>query len=59
MELPFGLEIEFLSDNELIDKITEVLQVIEVKKRTHDDDRDEQELYQELETERLRRQVKL
>jgi hypothetical protein len=41
-----------------MDKITEVLQVINMKKGTHDDDRDEQELYQELETERLRRQVK-
>jgi hypothetical protein len=56
VELPFGLEVEFLSDNELMDNITRVLQVIKMKKSTQDDDRDERELYQELETERIRRQ---
>ena len=58
IELPFGLEIEFLSDSELMDKITEVLEVINMKKSMQDDDQDEQELYEELETERIRRQSK-
>jgi hypothetical protein len=55
IELPFGLEIEFLSDSELMDKITEVLEIIKMKKSMQDDDQDEQELYEELETERIRR----
>ena len=58
IELPFGVEIEFLSDSELMDKITEVLEVIKMKKSMQDDDQDEQELYEELETERIRRQGK-
>ena len=55
-EFPSALDLEFLSDSELLHKISKVISIIKVKQTTQDDDRDEQDFYQELETERARRQ---
>jgi hypothetical protein len=56
-EYPSALELEFLSDSELLHKLSEVIGIIKVKQNTQDDDRDEQDFYQELEAERVRRQL--
>ena len=55
-EFPLALDLEFLSDSELMDKIAEVMTVIDQKKGIQEDDRDEQELLEELEAEQVRRQ---
>jgi len=55
-EFPSALDLEFLSDSELMDKIAEVMTVIDQKKGIQEDDRDEQELLEELEAEQVRRQ---
>ena len=55
-EFPSALDLEFLSDSELLDKIAEVMTVIDQKKGIQEDDSDEQELLEELESEQVRRQ---
>ena len=55
-EFPSALDLEYLSDSELMDKIAEVMTVIDQKKGIQEDDRDEQELLEELEAEQVRRQ---
>ena len=57
-EYPSALDLELLSDGELMDKIAEVITVIDQKKGVPEDDRDEQELLEELEAEQVRRQQK-
>jgi hypothetical protein len=58
VEFPSALDLEFLSDSELMDKIAEVITVIEQKKTMQEDDQDEQDFLEELETEQIRRQQK-
>ncbi len=57
-EFPSALDLEFLSDNDLSDKIAEIITIIDEKKSTQEDDRDEQEFLEELEAEQVRRQMK-
>ena len=57
-EIPSALDMEFLSDAELMDKIAEVITVIEEKKSAQEDDSDEQDYLEELEAEHIRRQLK-
>ena len=56
-EFPSALDVEFLSDDELMDKIAEVITVIEEKKSIQEDDQDEQDILEELEAEHVRRQL--
>ena len=56
-EFPSALDVEFLSDDDLMDKIAEVITVIEEKKSIQEDDQDEQEILEELEAEHVRRQL--
>jgi len=56
-EFPSALDVEFLSDDDLMDKITEIITVIEAKKSAQEDDQDEQEILEELEAEHVRRQL--
>ncbi|MBA3868752.1 MAG: hypothetical protein ABI970_14775 [Chloroflexota bacterium] len=58
-EFPSALDVEFLSDEDLMDKITEIITVIEAKKSAQEDDQDEQEILEELEAEHVRRQLLL
>ena len=56
-EIPSALDMEFLSDAELMDKIAEVITLIEEKKSAQEDDSDEQDYLEELEAEHVRRQL--
>ena len=56
-EFPSALDVEFLSDDDLMEKITEIITVIEEKKSIQEDDQDEQEILEELEAEHVRRQL--
>jgi hypothetical protein len=56
VHFPSVLELELLSDRELMDKQIDVLQVLNEKAGIHEDASDEQEFYEALKTERLRRQ---
>lgn len=56
-EFPSALDVEFLSDDDLMEKITEIITVIEAKKNAQEDDQDEQEILEELEAEHVRRQL--
>lgn len=58
-EFPSALDVEFLSDDDLMEKITEIITVIEAKKSAQEDDQDEQEILEELEAEHVRRQLLL
>lgn len=56
VHFPSVLELELLSDRELMDKQIDVLQVLNEKAGIHEDASDEQEFYEALKTERHRRQ---
>ena len=56
-EFPSALDVEFLSDDDLMEKITEIITEIEAKKSAQEDDQDEQEILEELEAEHVRRQL--
>lgn len=55
MELPSALELESLSDSELIDRITAVKTLITENQSSYGDESDEQRLYRALETDLARR----
>ncbi|MEP6989128.1 MAG: hypothetical protein ABI970_26230 [Chloroflexota bacterium] len=54
---PSALELEILSDSELMDKIAEAFQAIKNSDTTFGDNSPEQKLYRSLEIERTRRKV--
>ena len=56
VHFPSILELELLSDRELMDEQIAVLQVLNQKAGIQEDASDEREFYEALKTERLRRQ---
>ena len=55
--LPSALELEGLSDNELMERITAATEAIKTAKVPYGDDSDEQQLYRSLITDHNRREA--
>ena len=57
LEIPSALELECLSDSELLERIIVATQVIKDSKTLYGDDSDEQQMYRALQTDSQRRKA--
>ena len=57
LEIPSALELESLSDSELLERITAITKIIKDSETLYGDDSDEQRLYRALQTDSQRRKA--